>query len=77
MSCLKCTNHKVINDPDPLDPFNFDDLAVVCTITENKNVEAYSKYVSDRSEFRPIAISCRPYRLEKESAIPSWCPLME
>ncbi len=74
-TCLDCPFHKVISDPDPNDWFCDDDQAVVCTKSKNKNQDTSSKYVSDRQEFKCVTSSCRPYKLEKESNIPSWCPL--
>jgi len=73
-SCLDCIHHKVINDPDPNDCFCDDDLAVVCTISKHPTQNPDSKYASDRQPFRPVDVAIRPYRLEKESAVPYWCP---
>lgn len=74
-NCIECVNHRVINDPDPHDWFCDDDMAVVCSITKNDKRDAKSEYASDKSEFKVIACSVRPYNLTKESKIPEWCPL--
>lgn len=58
-NCIDCPFHKVLEDPDPNDWFNDDDVKVVCTKKRNKN----------------ITTACRPYNLRKESEIPDWCPL--
>lgn len=76
-SCIDCSFHKVISDPDPYDWFCDDDKAVVCTKTKNDDQNETSEYTSDRQEFKPVATSCRPYRLEVESKIPDWCPLKQ
>jgi len=73
-SCMDCNAHKVISDPDPDDWFCNDDVAVICTLEKNdiKNID--SKYVSDWSDFKCIQVGIRPYRVRKETDIPSWCP---
>lgn len=73
-SCIGCDIHKIINDRDPFDSFNDDDVAVVCTLTINDKKDVNSKYLSDRQEFKCITNSCRPYNIIKESRIPNWCP---
>lgn len=74
-SCLDCPFHEVINDPDPHDSFNIDDMAVVCkkTIREpNFN----SEYAADRQKYKPISVGDRPYQIKREYIkIPKWCPL--
>ena len=72
--CLDCEKHKVINDPDPLDSFCYDDLAVICTLKENSEKDVNSKYAADRNMYKPVAVSVRPYNLRKESVSPIWCP---
>ncbi len=73
-TCLGCSDHETILDPDPHDWFCDDDSAVVCKITPNPNIKPTSEYVADRQEFRVVACSCRPYNLKKEATIPEWCP---
>ncbi len=76
LSCLKCPNHKVISDPDPNDWFCDDDVAVVCTVSPNKERNCVSKWRTDRQEFAIIGASIRPYNIKKEiTNIPTWCPL--
>ena len=72
-SCINCPDHKVILDSDPNDWF-CDDMAVICTLAKNPNIEPNSKYSSDRQEFRKLTSSCRPYNLRKEATVPVWCP---
>lgn len=74
-NCLKCPNHEIIDDGDPFDSFNRDDCAVICKLTKNPKKDPKSNYRSDRQDFRCVTSSCRPYQVEKESTIPTWCPL--
>ena len=74
-TCLTCTCHSVIEDPDPDDWFCDDDIAVVCRAAKNPRYNPESKWTSDRQEHRCVTSSCRPYRKERESAVPEWCPL--
>lgn len=74
-TCLECEKHKVIEDPDLNDSFNYDDRAVVCTLLDNPRYDRNSQYVADRQNYRTVTVACRPYRLEKESEVPEWCPL--
>lgn len=74
-SCLDCSHHQVIRDPDPDDWFCSDDLAIVCRLTLNPDKDPNSKWVSSRNDFRAITVSCRPHYLKKESDTPPWCPL--
>jgi len=74
-NCLDCRLHSVANDRDPNDSFCDDDQAVFCTMTPNQKRDVASKWLSDRSVFRAVAMSCRPYNLRKESARPDWCPI--
>lgn len=74
-SCMGCEHHKVINDPDPTDWFCDDDKAVVCTLERNPKQDVKSRYLAERSIFRAVQVGIRPYRLEKETPIPEWCPL--
>lgn len=73
-NCLDCPDRELINDRDPDDWFCDDDTAVVCTKTKNKNQDLTSKWMSNRSKFKSVTSSCRPYNLKKESTIPRWCP---
>lgn len=61
-ACADCPNSKVLPDPDPLDSFCFDDVKVVCTVSNG----------------RAIAVGCRPYNARKEAGhVPAWCPLTD
>lgn len=73
-NCMECSAHRVISDPDPHDWFCDDDKAVVCTETPNDKRDRTSEYSSDHSAYKVIQCGIRPYRLEKETSIPSWCP---
>jgi hypothetical protein len=73
-NCLDCPFHKVIADPDPLDWFNDDDQAVICTKV-NRKPNMNSQYLADKQEFKTVTVSCRPYKLRVESKTPDWCPL--
>jgi hypothetical protein len=72
--CINCEYHRIINDRDPDDWFNNDDVALVCTKLENTNKILKSKYESDRNEFEVISGSRRPYEVKKVGT-PVWCPL--
>ena len=67
--------HQVINDRDPDDWFCDDDMAVVCTLTANPQLEPASRYLASRNPHRAVTLSCRPYKLRDESETPNWCPL--
>jgi hypothetical protein len=58
-NCVDCPKHSVRPDPDPNDWFCDDDVKVVCTASQNKE----------------ITVACRPYNTRKECTIPKWCPL--
>jgi len=73
-TCLECSEHEIISDPDPHDWFCDDDVAVICKLTMNPNRDIKSIYISDQNEFRGVAISCRPHHLNLECIIPNWCP---
>lgn len=77
MNCVDCAFHKIISDPDPVDWFCDDDMAIICTKTKKppEEVMSDSKYASDRQDFRTISVSCRPHRIRDESRTPHWCPL--
>lgn len=74
-NCLDCSHHDKIRDSDPYDSFCSDDIAVVCTKTINDRLNPDSIYAADRSSFKAITVSCRPYNDQKESHTPKWCPL--
>ena len=76
-NCIDCPNHRVINDPDPTDWFNDDDVAVVCTLVANPKQNQSSESVAERQALRIITQMCRPYKTRAESQTPSWCPLKE
>jgi hypothetical protein len=73
-ACIDCEFHETINDPDPHDWFCDDDVAVVCTLVENDKRNLESEYMSDGHKNKLVTRSCRPYRIRKETIIPSWCP---
>lgn len=72
--CLECKDHLVINDPDPNDWFCDDDKAVACKLVPNDKKNMSSRYHADKSEFKTVTVSCRPYNLRKEAIKPKWCP---
>ena len=74
--CCSCAKHLVIPDPDPDDWFNDDDCAIVCTIVPNDKQICNSKYLADRSEFKQVSSSLRPYEAS-DVARPKWCPLSD
>ena len=75
--CLRCPNHEVIPDPDPDDWFNDDDVAVVCNLVPNPDMDPKARRYSVRQSRRCVTSSCRPnsQMIAEQSAIPSWCPL--
>lgn len=58
-SCIECSFHRVLPDPDPDDWFCDDDVKVICSKL-NKS----------------ITTACRPYNTERETPVPTWCPLL-
>ena len=74
-NCMDCPHHLVVNDPDPTDSFNDDDVAVLCTKTPNHSQRHYYAY-KRLFEYEPITVSCRPHYKRKESITPKWCPLL-
>ena len=73
-NCMDCTAHRVIKDPDPDDSFNYDDQAIVCSLTPNPEKNMESKHPADWSNYRAISVAVRPYNLRKEADTPEWCP---
>lgn len=73
--CVTCPHHRVISDRDPEDWFNDDDQAVVCSITQNPSPNPDAKYPADRSVYRRVGGSLRPYEV-KNVQQPDWCPLL-
>lgn len=73
-NCIDCPHHSIISDSDPDDWFCDDDIAVVCTKTK-KRKNNITRYAADKSPYRCVTISCRPYNARKESETPNWCPL--
>ncbi len=69
-NCTECKHHKIIQDPDHTDWFNYDDVAVICQIKVNDNIKPNSKYAYERSQYKPVTWLCRPTNI-----IPSWCPI--
>ena len=75
-NCMDCPHHLVVNDPDPTDSFNDDDVAVLCTKTLNHSQRHYYAY-KRLFEYEPITVSCRPHYKRKESITPKWCPILK
>ena len=86
-NCLDCKKCLVCFDPDPIDSFNNDDMAALCTISTSKgklckelNYIMPLGYKSDLAEYPCaedpwITVSSRPHQLRKECETPDWCPL--
>ncbi len=74
-NCLDCEFHRIINDRDPVDWYCDDDIAIVCSRSPRKGNPS-SQYASDRCEFKPVTVSCRPYQAREEGKRPAWCPLL-
>jgi hypothetical protein len=75
-NCMDCPHHEVVADPDPMDSFNADDVAVICKkspTAPNKR----SSHAADHHPFRKSAVACRPYNTRNEATVPDWCPLPE
>jgi len=73
-SCINCDNSLIINDRDPYDWFCDDDLAVVCKLVKNDKQDLDSRHPSDHSQYKAVAVSIRPYCVEREAIVPEWCP---
>lgn len=72
--CMDCPHHQTVADPDKLDWFCDDDVAVLCTISPNTS--GGKKWTTDELwPNRAITSSCRPHRQREETARPEWCPL--
>ena len=65
-NCTECIHHQVVRDPDPSDWFNDDDVAVLCNLSTRD---------TNSGRARRITRACRPYNVEKECSVPSWCPM--
>jgi len=76
-NCIDCPNHRVINDPDPEDWFNDDDVAVVCILAKNDEKGKFPESVAYAQDFRVITSMCRPYNTREESKTPASCPLKQ
>jgi hypothetical protein len=73
---MDCEFRTVVPDPDNLYWFCDDDMAVLCTKTEN-TTKAVTYAGGLPFPNRPVTISCRPHMLRKESSRPNWCPLLK
>lgn len=71
-NCVMCSNHVVEPDPDPTDWFDDDDVKVRCRLSTK--TQASGRAVTEEPY---ITVGCRPYMIEKECSIPSWCPLIK
>lgn len=74
-NCLDCSNHQILNDPDPYDDKCKNEKAVVCTITINNRMDLLSLFVTDKQPYKHITSSCKLENLKYESTIPYWCPI--
>ncbi len=72
--CSQCPHYGTAADPDPNDWFCDDDQYGYCKITPNDARKSDSKYVSDRSTFKTLYKSRRPYEVGK-LPVPEWCPM--
>jgi len=73
-NCTECPHHEVVPDPDPHDWFCSDDMAVLCKL-KKAGVKDTGSHAGQPWKFKAVSVSCRPYNIEKESAVPKWCPL--
>ena len=73
-TCLRCEYMDIINDRDPHDWFNDDDVALICLLATNTDRNKESLYISDRHKNRAISKSLRPYEIKEYAKIPEWCP---
>jgi hypothetical protein len=73
-NCIDCPKHEVVPDPDPIDWFNDDDVAVLCTLMDNDNPP---HPLNAKFKHRPVTVACRPYAVRGESDVPHWCPLKD
>ena len=72
--CSQCPHYTTAADPDPNDWFCDDDQYGFCTITPNDARNPNSQYQSDRSKFKTLYKSRRPYEVGK-LPVPEWCPM--
>lgn len=82
-SCLVCRFCTVIQDPDPDDDWNFDDMAAYCSLllkTEKEKLfdAEHPKYATSKIPFGFIVVGCRPHHLEDRlDVVPEVCPLLK
>jgi hypothetical protein len=72
-TCLDCSSHKKIADPDPFDWFRDGDQAVVCSLSKNTKMDKKSKYASDRQNLMVVQSLIGPWDWD-DIKIPKWCP---
>lgn len=73
-NCIDCPHHKIVPDPDPTDWFCDDDVAVLCTKSEN-TTKGKAWKSGEVWPHQAVTTSCRPYGTKDESERPTWCPL--
>lgn len=72
--CTQCRFIEVSSDPDPYDSFCDTDVKARCLAARNQIPKLTSRgNIKAGEPF--ITVACRPYMLDKECDIPSWCPL--
>lgn len=72
-SCIKCKEHKNIPDPDPFDWFRDGDMAVVCSMSKNPDMDKEAKYACDRQDRRVVQGGVGPFDWDGIK-VPKWCP---
>lgn len=71
-TCNRCVYSKIVQDPDPNDSFNYDDTAIVCTITPAFDGQLLSQ-AGIKFKNALVASALRPYEIKKITR-PIWCP---
>jgi hypothetical protein len=71
MKCVDCEYHMVVDDPDPNDWFNRDDVAIICKAVE---IEKDPNDFVDRWGYKSVCGALRPYQPNTIES-PKWCPL--
>ena len=72
-NCTKCKDRIKISDPDPGDWFRDGDMAVVCSISDNPDMDKKSKYAADRQDRRVVQGGIGPWDWDG-IGVPKWCP---
>lgn len=75
-NCLDCEHCIKVSDPDPLDWFRDDEMAVACALVKNDNTEWIPR-MDYRFPNKCVTYACSMDDLRESCQQPDWCPLKE